>query len=124
MAPDGAFKPYDFRVDLRGIPDHPYFEERHEVKHDLESAKTGNVAIEYACNGKPSGIMTTLADVWDIVVGQKIYVIERHVLLIDTCQAIFRNAPTLRKGGDGGRARINLIPVKELYKLTRETLTL
>lgn len=124
MAPDGEFKPYDFRLDLRNMFDHPFFEERHEVKHDLASERTGNVAIEYACNGKPSGVMTSSADIWDIVVGQKIYVIERHVLLIDTCQAIFRNAPTLRKGGDGGRARINLVPVKELHKLTREVLTL
>lgn len=117
MAPDGEFKPYDFRLDLRNMFDHPFFEERHEVKHDLASERTGNVAIEYACNGKPSGVMTSSADIWDIVVKTKVYAIKRTVLLAEVMRAVFRNSTMLRKGGDGGKARVLLIEVSELPKI-------
>tara|TARA_R100001443_G_scaffold35589_8_gene49396 strand:- start:6814 stop:7248 length:435 start_codon:yes stop_codon:yes gene_type:complete len=35
-----------------------------EVKTDFKAYKTGNIAIEVECNGKPSGISTTEADWW------------------------------------------------------------
>lgn len=124
MAPDGQFKPYDFRIDLRNMLDHPFFEERHEVKYDVGSERTGNVAIEYACNGKPSGVMTSSADIWDIVVKDKIFAIERTVLLAEVMRAVFRNSAMLRKGGDGGKARMLLIEVRELPKIAKFTLTL
>jgi hypothetical protein len=34
----------------------------YEVKADRNTIKTGNICIEYECNGKPSGITTTRAD--------------------------------------------------------------
>jgi hypothetical protein len=35
-----------------------------EIKTDFMARKTGNLAIEVASNGKPSGISTTTADWW------------------------------------------------------------
>lgn len=35
-----------------------------EVKEDFAVGKTGNVAVEFSCRGKPSGISTTQADFW------------------------------------------------------------
>lgn len=35
-----------------------------EVKNELMVTKTGNVAIEFTCRGKPSGIRITTADFW------------------------------------------------------------
>ncbi len=35
-----------------------------EVKNDLMAEKTGNIAIEYECRGKPSGLAVTTADYW------------------------------------------------------------
>ncbi len=33
-----------------------------EIKEDFQCGKTGNVALEYSCRGKPSGIETTKAE--------------------------------------------------------------
>lgn len=33
-----------------------------EVKEDFQCGKTGNVAVEYSCRGKPSGIETTQSE--------------------------------------------------------------
>lgn len=35
-----------------------------EVKADRRAKQTGNIAIEFESNGKPSGITTTTADFW------------------------------------------------------------
>ena len=35
-----------------------------EVKYDLQAHETGNILIEYSCNGSPSGILTTRAKIW------------------------------------------------------------
>lgn len=35
-----------------------------EVKEDFMAAKTGNIAVEYECRGKPSGISTSKSDVY------------------------------------------------------------
>lgn len=35
-----------------------------EIKEDFMCAKTGNIAIEYQCRGKASGVSTTEADIW------------------------------------------------------------
>lgn len=35
-----------------------------EVKYDLKVEQTGNIAIEYECRGKPTGIAITEADYW------------------------------------------------------------
>jgi hypothetical protein len=37
-----------------------------EIKADKKHKDTGNICIEYACNGKPSGISKSLADFWCI----------------------------------------------------------
>ena len=37
-----------------------------EVKSDAQYQKTGNFYVEYFCNGKPSGIATTKADLYYI----------------------------------------------------------
>lgn len=35
-----------------------------EVKYDLKVETTGNIAIEYECRGRPTGIAATEADYW------------------------------------------------------------
>jgi hypothetical protein len=41
---------------------------RIEVKYDRLSRKTGNFAVEFSYNGKPSGIITTESDYWGMIV--------------------------------------------------------
>lgn len=78
--------------------------------------KTGNIAIEIECNGKPSGIMATKADYWVHILadGDKDYC----RLIFDT-RTIKRLAKkyigTLKNGGDGWRSRFVLIPLAEIF---------
>lgn len=86
---------------------------RIEVKRDLQATKTGNVAIEVACNGKPSGIMATGADRWVIVVGTVGYMVRTVQLraLVKT-----ENFQTV-SAGDGKRAQIRLVPLRMVQSL-------
>jgi len=78
--------------------------------------KTGNIAIEVECNGKPSGIMATKADYWVHILadGDK-----------DYCRLIFdtkiikrlskKYIKNIKSGGDGWRSRFVLIPLSEIF---------
>ena len=89
-----------------------------EVKTERDWwAKTGNIAIEIECWGKPSGLAKTEADYWV------------HILAIgkeDYCKLIFE-VPKLKKIadkfkdnfkmiGDNHASKCILIPLKELFK--------
>ena len=49
-----------------------------EVKKDDWAVRSGNIALEFESRGKPSGILTTEADIWCFVVGHV------HVLMMPT----------------------------------------
>jgi|OM-RGC.v1.029334484 hypothetical protein len=49
-----------------------------EVKCDRLASKTGNIAIEYECSNKPSGISTSQADYYIY------YIVDKCKLLIET----------------------------------------
>jgi len=53
---EGNFKEYD--IEVYSNEGTKYY----EIKADRMTYKTGNIAIEYNCYGKPSGISTTTAD--------------------------------------------------------------
>ena len=89
-----------------------------EVKTERDWwAKTGNIAIEIECCGKPSGLAKTEADYWV------------HILAIgkeDYCKLIFE-VPKLKKIadkfkdnfkmiGDHHASKCILIPLKELFQ--------
>ena len=59
--PNGNFPFYDFE-----ILDKDFKVVKVEVKADYYIHKTGNIAIEYECRNKPSGINITTADYWAI----------------------------------------------------------
>ncbi len=83
---------------------------RVEVKNDLKAAKTGNVAIEVRYNDKPSGIMTTSADRYALVVGDTAYLVPTVKLRSLVLTGNFQEKPA----GDGKRTRVTLIPVETL----------
>lgn len=74
-----------------------------EIKEDFMCAKTGNIAIEYRCRGKTSGISTTKADIWIYKVhtknGHELYGID-----IDDLRKSINRSEFFRKvtGGDPG----------------------
>ena len=93
--------------------------ERIEVKTERgQWVDSGNLAIEFECRGKPSGIATTKASYW------------LHILEIDGedyCSLLFRT-DVLKKaikstkgyrivnGGDDNLSRLVLVPIKELFE--------
>ena len=91
--------------------------EKCEVKTERDWwYKTGNIAIEIECYGKPSGLMTTESDIWI------------HVLATgdtDYCKLVF-DVPKLKQivekfkdrtkmVGDYKAAKCVLIPLSELF---------
>jgi len=103
--PEGYFKPYDFITDG---------DTKYEVKCDRLGYKTGNLAIEYECNNKPSGISTTEADYWiyfiispDKTDCYKIPVSDL-LNLINDCRKV--------RGGDNYMSCLRLLPIKKCSK--------
>lgn len=82
-----------------------------EIKNDLMYNDTGNVAIEFQSRGKPSGISTSLADVWYYVLGDDIYVCPTGVLRVYLIQHWDRFRRV--QGGDDKTSLIALLPMKE-----------
>lgn len=54
---------------------------RIEVKTDERALETGNVYIEFQCNGRPSGPLTSQADLFAFVFGRVVAIVPRHVLI-------------------------------------------
>ena len=78
-----------------------------EVKSDRLASKTNNMAIEYECNNKPSGISTTEADYWIYFIihedKEEVYKIpiEKLKKLVLNCRKV--------SGGDGFRSKLYLL---------------
>ena len=92
-------------------------EDKVEVKTERDWwQKTGNIAIEVECNGKPSGITSTKAEYWiqSLANGDKDYC---H--LIFSTKTMKRLAKKYVKNtksvGDGNRSRVVLIPLSEIF---------
>jgi hypothetical protein len=99
--PEGNFKPYDLWLewdDLRTTI---------ESKADRQTLTTGNIAIEFRCSGKPSGISTTEADHWIYyVVGSRdYYLIPTRVIRKAIAERQFSRTC---RGGDNYNAELYL----------------
>jgi len=103
--PEGKFSEYDFILDDKI---------KIEVKSDTTASRTGNLAIEYKCNGKPSGIYATEADYYIYFINyedrDEAYKIPTNEL-IELCKERGRKV----SGGDGNLSRMYLLN-KELLK--------
>jgi hypothetical protein len=81
-----------------------------EVKNDLKAVETGNVAIETHHRGQPSGILTSRATYWAIVVGAEAFIVEtekrRELALAGGCHEV--------QAGDDQAATVRLVPVDKL----------
>lgn len=92
--------------DLRIVPLNRTF----EVKNDLLAERTGNIAIEYECRGRASGLAATTADYW-------VYKFSGNYCLIETVrlnQELFIDNNFWKKvsGGDpGSSTRMFLVKV-------------
>jgi hypothetical protein len=85
-----------------------------EVKYDRESQRTGNIAIEFQCSGKWSGIATTKADAWAFKYWDRDAWHYRVVLTEKLTEAWRSKRFRAVYGGDECRARLILVPVRAL----------
>jgi len=89
-----------------------------EVKTERDWwAKTGNIALEYECNGKPSGITATKSDYWIHILskGKK-----NHCMLVFEVSRLKKIVKEdkdthTRMVGDGGRSKCVILPIKKLF---------
>ena len=92
------------------------FETKYEIKADRLSYKTGNVCIEIANCGRPSGITSTKSDYWGYFViqpdGYDLYLIPTEELK----QMVNPKNYKVIRGGDGKISELILIPISHLEK--------
>lgn len=83
-----------------------------EVKNDLQAHITGNVYIEYESRGRRSGISTTEAEFYCIVIKSRFIIIPTDELK-EMCR---KHLGTWRdkKGGDSNTSKGILLPLKDL----------
>ncbi len=84
-----------------------------EVKNDRTAAKTGNIAVETSYRGQPSGIVTSPAQFWAIVVGDQALIVKTVRLRDFVLSGAFREVAA----GDGLNARVRLVPLEALRSL-------
>lgn len=89
-----------------------------EVKSERDVwQKTGNIAIEYECYGKPSGINATESDYWfhNLCIGDETFA----TLVFDTAslKRIINNLDYKRSvsGGDNNASRMYLLNLQKLF---------
>jgi hypothetical protein len=89
-----------------------------EVKSERDVwQKTGNIAIEYECYGKPSGINATESDYWfhNLCIGDETFA----TIVFDTnsLKRIIANLDKKRSvsGGDNNAARMYLLNLQKLF---------
>ena len=84
-----------------------------EVKSDRQAPLTGNMAIEYECRNKPSGINATTADFWlYFVVGDKD---SCYKIPVDTLKELVKNCRKV-SGGDDMASKMYLLKWNTLDK--------
>ena len=80
--------------------------------------KTGNIALEYECNGKPSGINATESDYWIHILakGNK-----NHCMLVFEVKELKKivkkyKEQYTRMVGDGHRSKCVILPIRKLFE--------
>ena len=90
-----------------------------EVKHDSMASSTGNLAVEFECNGKPSGIAITEAGWWAFVSGgggdDKIVILIETERLKDLCRRHYKEE-NIKKAGDTQQTQVILIPICKILR--------
>jgi hypothetical protein len=87
-----------------------------EVKSERDQwHRTGNIAIELACYGRPSGLATTKSDIWV----HNLIKNDEHIctLMFKTeklREMIIKMAPRIINGGDNNASVLCLVPIKGL----------
>ena len=89
-----------------------------EVKSERDIwQKTGNIAIEYECYGKPSGISSTEADYWfhNLCIGNDVFC--TLVFNVKNLKKILNNLDYKKtvSGGDNNASKMYLLNIQRLF---------
>ena len=112
--PSVCFKDYDLLITMEDDT-----QLKVEVKADFMGSRTGNVAVEWECNGQPSGISSTKADVWVFFVVYPGCMDDCYIIPTSKLLEISKNCRTV-SGGDGNRSRMLLLPTNRLANFLRK----
>lgn len=90
-----------------------------EVKKDDWAVKSRNLAIEFECRGKPSGIFVTQADFWVHIIGHYFLLVFPVDFLKKLCEELMNDSGYVKEMGDRGTngqkvSKAILIPWHEL----------
>jgi hypothetical protein len=87
-----------------------------EVKEDLMSSKTGNVAIEFMSRGKPSGVSTSKSGIWVYIINNVVY-----FTTLSKLKNLIQENDYFKvvKGGDNKTSLLCLIPQNEFFKICK-----
>ena len=78
--------------------------------------KTGNMAVEVECYGKPSGISITKAKYWCVMFVYNNKLFERRIFDVPVIKRLVKKYYNKMKvGGDYNMSRFILVPLKEFY---------
>lgn len=87
-----------------------------EVKYDKMASITGNLALEYNCSNKLSGILSTKSQIW-------VYRIKNQLLFFNTkdLKHAFNSKQYFRtvNGGDSNRAKLALFKLNEIKQYAK-----
>jgi hypothetical protein len=86
-----------------------------EVKRDFMTQKTGNVFIEYSSRGKASGISTTEAEYYCLVVSDDTYILISTKKLKEKCRPYLNTNKDIL-GGDENTSKGIVLPLIDLIK--------
>ena len=84
-----------------------------EVKKDLKAMQTGNVFIEYSSRGKRSGLSTSQADWWALIVSEEVIKLVKIDYLKELCRPYLGTKRDV-KGGDNDTSKGILLPISEI----------
>lgn len=85
-----------------------------EVKTDRMAHKTGNIAIEFQCRGRLSGIATSEADYWAFVLNDNKFVLFIKTDILRALARLYYEKGFIKKGGDDKASDMIVIPLKIL----------
>ena len=92
-----------------------------EVKTDYRWKKTGNVAIEIQCNGKPSGLAATESTHWAIELAIKLPdgTTKLHTRLFESVESLKEKikGTQILPGGDRKASLMHLVPLTKFIKV-------
>lgn len=91
-----------------------------EIKYDLLASKTGNIAIEYECRNKASGISITESDYYCYIIANTkcddIYILIETNKLKELCRKYYL-MNKIKKLGDSNLSKAVIIPLKDLFSI-------